>query len=93
MPGPTSCCSPSRWSTTPSTRVTWLDATHFVYTDHDASGERLLQTDVATGRTAPLFDAQALAAALNTLLATGDKPIKAEKWDLNKIPSIAVRWH
>ena len=22
------------------TRVTWLDASHFVYTDHDASGDR-----------------------------------------------------
>src|SRR5690606_34203037 len=38
------------------TRVTWLDATHLVYTDHDASGDRLLQTDTATGKTAPLFD-------------------------------------
>ena len=43
------------------TRVTWLDDTHFVYTDHDASGDRLLQTDTATGTTAPLFDAKALA--------------------------------
>jgi len=73
------------------TRVTWLDATHFVYTDHDATGDRLLQTDVATGRTAPLFDAQALAAALNTLLATGDKPIKAEKLGLGKIALTADR--
>lgn len=67
------------------TRVTWLDDTHFVYTDHDASGDRLLQTDTATGTTAPLFDAKALAASLNTLLETKDKPIKADKLGIRGI--------
>ena len=39
-------------------RVHWLDASHFVYTDHDASGDRLMQMDTATGKAAPLFDQQ-----------------------------------
>lgn len=59
------------------TRVTWLDATYVVYVDHDAKGDRLLQLDTATGKTAPLFKPAALAASLNTLLKTGDKPLKA----------------
>ncbi|NIJ93795.1 dienelactone hydrolase [Xanthomonas campestris] len=59
------------------TRVTWLDATHVAYVDHDAKGDRLLQLDTATGKTAPLFKPAALATALNTLLKTGDKPLKA----------------
>jgi dipeptidyl aminopeptidase/acylaminoacyl peptidase len=61
------------------TRVTWLDATHFVYTDHDAKGDRLLQTNTATGKTAPLFDNKALGAALDKLLDTKKDPIKAER--------------
>jgi dipeptidyl aminopeptidase/acylaminoacyl peptidase len=61
------------------TRVTWLDATHFVYTDHDAKGDRLLQTNTATGKTAPLFDNKALGAALDKLLDTKKDPIKPEK--------------
>ncbi|SEL47234.1 Dipeptidyl aminopeptidase/acylaminoacyl peptidase [Pseudoxanthomonas sp. GM95] len=67
------------------TRVSWLDATHYVYTDHDASGDRLLQTDTATGKTAPLFDTKALAASLNKLLTTGDKPLKADKLGLRSV--------
>ncbi|KHM95032.1 DPP IV N-terminal domain-containing protein, partial [Xanthomonas vesicatoria] len=59
------------------TRVSWLDATHVVYVDHDAKGDRLLQLDTATGKTAPLFKPAALAASLNTLLKTGEKPLKA----------------
>ncbi|WCE02737.1 S9 family peptidase [Pseudoxanthomonas sp. JBR18] len=71
------------------TRVTWLDAGHFVYTDHDASGDRLLQTDTATGKTAPLFDADALAAALTTLLEAKDKPVKADKLGIRGISTTA----
>ncbi|WP_372392038.1 S9 family peptidase [Xanthomonas sp. NCPPB 3582] len=59
------------------TRVSWLDATHVVYVDHDAKGDQLLQLDTATGKTAPLFKPAALAASLNALLKTGDKPLKA----------------
>ncbi|MBB4133202.1 S9 family peptidase [Xanthomonas sp. 3075] len=61
-----------------ATRIDWLDATHVAYVDHDANGDRLLQLDTATGKTAPLFKPSALAASLNRLLKTGDKPIKAD---------------
>ncbi|MEB2185948.1 S9 family peptidase [Xanthomonas campestris pv. campestris] len=60
-----------------ATQVTWLDPTHVVYVDHDAKGDRLLQLDTATGKTAPLFKPARLATALNSLLKTGDKPLKA----------------
>ncbi|MEA9608663.1 S9 family peptidase [Xanthomonas campestris pv. plantaginis] len=60
-----------------ATQVTWLDPTHVVYVDHDAKGDRLLQLDTATGKTAPLFKPARLATALNGLLKTGDKPLKA----------------
>ena len=60
-----------------ATQVTWLDPTHVVYVDHDARGDRLLQLDTATGKTAPLFKPARLATALNSLLKTGDKPLKA----------------
>ncbi|RXR02083.1 S9 family peptidase [Pseudoxanthomonas composti] len=60
-------------------RVTWLDEGRFVYTDHDARGDHLLLTDAATGKTAPLFNGKALAASLDRLLETRDKPIKVEK--------------
>ncbi|MBF9174411.1 S9 family peptidase, partial [Xanthomonas campestris pv. campestris] len=55
-----------------ATQVTWLDPTHVVYVDHDARGDRLLQLDTATGKTAPLFKPARLATALNSLLKTGD---------------------
>lgn len=71
------------------TRVTWLDDTHYVYTDHDASGDRLLQTDTATGKTAPLFDAKVLAKSLNTLLETKDKAIQADKLGIRSIGTTA----
>ncbi|AGI09760.1 S9 family peptidase [Xanthomonas citri] len=60
------------------TRIDWLDATHVAYVDHDAKGNRLLQLDTSTGKTAPLFKQAALVASLNTLLKTGDKPLKAD---------------
>jgi dipeptidyl aminopeptidase/acylaminoacyl peptidase len=58
-------------------RATWLDATHFWYIDHDASGDHILEMDAATGKAAPAFDQAKLANALGT--ARG-KPVKAEKW-------------
>ncbi|HEX7368806.1 MAG TPA: S9 family peptidase, partial [Rhodanobacteraceae bacterium] len=45
-------------------RVEWLDATHFWYRDHDASGDRILEMDAATGKVAYAFDQAKLAAAL-----------------------------
>ncbi|HET7223783.1 MAG TPA: S9 family peptidase, partial [Rhodanobacteraceae bacterium] len=45
-------------------RVKWLDATHFWYNDHDASGDHILEMDAATGKAVPAFDQQKLAAAL-----------------------------
>ena len=51
------------------THVDWLDATHFVYTDHDGKSDRVMQMDTATGKAAPLFDAEKLAATLNKQLA------------------------
>ena len=61
------------------TRVDWLDAGHFAYVDHDASGDRLLRMDAATGKTEPLFDPKALARSLDRLLKTGDKPLDPAK--------------
>ncbi len=34
-------------------RVHWLDATHFWYRDHDASGDHFFEVDARTGRRAP----------------------------------------
>ncbi|KAB7772561.1 S9 family peptidase [Xanthomonas maliensis] len=60
-----------------ATRIDWLDPTHVVYRDHDAKGDRVLQLDTSTGKTTPLFKQPALATALNRLLKTGDRPLKA----------------
>lgn len=60
------------------TRVHWLDATRFVYTDHDASGDRLMQMDTTSGKAAPLFDQKALATSLDRLLDS-KKPLDADK--------------
>ncbi|MFT3763551.1 MAG: DPP IV N-terminal domain-containing protein [Pseudoxanthomonas sp.] len=57
-------------------KVAWLDAGRFWYRDHDASGDRFLVFDVATGKAGPAFDHAALAKALT---ASGDKPAKAGK--------------
>ncbi len=56
-------------------RVKWLDATHFWYRDHDASGDHVLVMDTATGKAAPAFDQVKLAAALSK--ASG-KPVSAD---------------
>ena len=58
------------------TTVTWLDATGFWYRDHDATGDRFLRFDVATGRAGPLFDHKQLADAL---AKAGGKPVDATK--------------
>jgi dipeptidyl aminopeptidase/acylaminoacyl peptidase len=58
-------------------RVTWLDATHFWYVDHDASGDHVLEMDIAGGKVAPAFDQAKLAAALGK--ARG-KPVDARRW-------------
>lgn len=57
-------------------KVTWLDATHFWYRDHDAKGDHFLRMDTASGKVAPLFDHAKLAAALAKL---DDKPVDAAK--------------
>ncbi len=57
-------------------RVKWLDDTHFWYRDHDASGDRVMAMDTATGKAAPAFDLAKLAAALGQ--ASG-KPVPADK--------------
>ena len=58
-------------------RVKWLDDAHFWYVDHDASGDHVLEMDAATGKIAPAFDQQKLAAALGK--ARG-KRVDAKKW-------------
>ena len=57
-------------------RVTWLDAMHFWYVDHDAAGDHILEMDTS-GKVAPPFDQARLAAALGK--ARG-KPVDAKKW-------------
>ncbi len=61
--------------------VTWLDATHFWYRDHDARGDRFLQVDATTGTASPAFDAGTLAAAL---ARAGGKPVDATKLPLTE---------
>ncbi|MDB6164721.1 MAG: peptidase [Xanthomonadaceae bacterium] len=63
--------------------VTWLDARHFWFRDHDAAGDRFLQMDVATGVASPAFDARKLGAALDK---AGGKPV-----DATKLPLTAYR--
>jgi dipeptidyl aminopeptidase/acylaminoacyl peptidase len=58
-------------------RVAWLDDTHFWYRDHDASGDHIMEMDVAAGKVAPAFDQAKLAAALGK--ARG-KAVDATKW-------------
>ncbi len=58
-------------------RVHWLDDTHFWYRDHDASGDRILEMDVASHKVTPAFNQVKLAAALGR--ARG-KAIDAKKW-------------
>ncbi|CAM0997340.1 Peptidase S9 [Rhodanobacter sp. Root179] len=57
-------------------KVDWLDAGHFWYVDHDASGDHFVRMDVASGKTAPLFDQAKLAAALGKV---GGKSVDAGK--------------
>ena len=61
------------------TRVTWLDATHFWYRDHDANGDRFLTFDTDTGKATPILDTGKLAVALAR--ASG-KPVDATKLPL-----------
>ncbi|QRP64198.1 DPP IV N-terminal domain-containing protein [Rhodanobacter sp. FDAARGOS 1247] len=57
-------------------KVDWLDAGHFWYVDHDATGDHFVRMDVAGGKTAPLFDQAKLAAALGKV---GGKSVDAGK--------------
>lgn len=57
-------------------KVDWLDAGHFWYVDHDATGDHFVRMDVASGKTAPLFDQAKLAAALGKV---GGKSVDAGK--------------
>ncbi|MDQ3228350.1 MAG: S9 family peptidase [Pseudomonadota bacterium] len=59
-----------------ASNVTWLDDAQFTYVDHDASGDRVMRFDVATGKSQVAFDHARLAQALGK--ATG-KPVKASK--------------
>jgi dipeptidyl aminopeptidase/acylaminoacyl peptidase len=57
--------------------VSWLDATHFWYRDHDAAGDRILEMDAVNGKVTPAFDQQKLATALG---AARGKPVDPERW-------------
>ena len=56
--------------------VTWLDANHVWYRDHDARGDHFLQLDVVSGSRTPAFDHARLAKALAK--ASG-KPVTVDK--------------
>ncbi|TAN05008.1 MAG: S9 family peptidase [Rhodanobacteraceae bacterium] len=58
-------------------RVHWLDATHFWYRDHDATGDHFFTMDAATGAAGPAFDQTKLGAALGKV---GGKAIDAQSW-------------
>ena len=64
-------------------RPSWLDASHFLYTDHDATGDTFRLVDAATGKGAPLFDQVALARSLGAL--AGGRPLDATKLPLRDI--------
>lgn len=61
--------------------VHWLDATHFWYVDHDATGDHYLQMDAGNGTASPLLDQAKLATAL---AGAGDKSIKADKLGITR---------
>ena len=63
-------------------RVHWLDDRHFWYVDHDSSGDHYRVMSAATGKVAPAFDQQKLAAALGK--AAG-KPVDAAKLAITAI--------
>ena len=56
--------------------VTWLDDGSVWFKRHDAKGDRFLRYDIASGKTAPLFDQQQLADALSK---AGGKAVAADK--------------
>ena len=62
----------------------WLDDGSLVYREQTDGKTRVLRFDPATGKTAPAFDAQALAAAMNAA-GTG-KPV-----DPDKLPPLKIR--
>ncbi|THD10456.1 S9 family peptidase [Metallibacterium scheffleri] len=68
-------------------RVHWLDATHFWYRDHDASGDRFFEMDARTDQRLPAFDESKLAAALGK---PAGKPLDAKHWphafDFRRLP-------
>lgn len=57
--------------------VKWVDATHFWYRDHGASGDRILVMNATTGTVSAAFDQVKLAAALSKALG---KPVNARRW-------------
>lgn len=65
--------------------VRWSEDGHFWYRDHDASGDRFLRVEAATGATAPAFDHAKLARALGK--ASG-KPLRADKLPLSAIAAL-----
>jgi len=48
--------------------VTWLDAGHFWYRDHDANGDHYLRMDAASGKAEPAFDQTKLARAMSKVV-------------------------
>ncbi len=59
--------------------IGWLDDGSLVYRERSNGVERVLRFDPATGKTAPAFNAQALADAMNLAAGGKGKPIEAGK--------------
>jgi dipeptidyl aminopeptidase/acylaminoacyl peptidase len=57
----------------------WLDDGSLVYREQADGKIRVLRFDPATGKTAPAFDAQALAAAMNAAAGGKGRPVQADK--------------
>ncbi len=60
----------------------WLDDTHYWYRDHDAHADHYLVLDATSGKTAPAFDASALAKVINDAAKSANKdakPVLADK--------------
>lgn len=57
----------------------WLDDGSLVYREQADGKVRVLRFDPATGKTAPAFDAQALAAAMNAAAGGKGRPVQADK--------------
>ncbi|MGH8318264.1 MAG: DPP IV N-terminal domain-containing protein [Steroidobacteraceae bacterium] len=63
-------------------RVKWLGNRRFWYMDHDSGGDHYRVMTAATGKVAPLFDQQKLAAALSKAIG---KPVAATKLSISAV--------